>query len=110
MSRSLDNATLAFRRSAALAARILVPEPTYQGTMFHVTVRVWSIPACWLSKKKFFAVSSGLLREMNPDVTAFGPGASKRNRHSALIPPSRGSSRNAVLRPELFAKRHDQVI
>ncbi len=54
-------------------------------------VRLRSRPTARFSSKKFFAVSSGLLREMNPEATAFGPGASRRNRTSASVPPSQGS-------------------
>jgi hypothetical protein len=68
-----------------------VPVPIYQGTIFHVTVRFLGISASRFNSKKFFAVSSGLLREIKPENRALAPGASSRNRISASIPPSQGS-------------------
>ena len=79
------------RRSARLAERTCLPSPMYHGTMFHVTVRFRGTFASAFSSKKFFAVSSGLLREMKPESTALGPGASGKYRISASIPPSHGS-------------------
>ena len=64
--------------SLEFAARIFVSLPKYHGTMFQQTVSFRSIPASMLSKKKFFAVSSGLSRETNPDSIARRPGASRR--------------------------------
>ena len=61
------------------------------GTMFQVIVRSRSMPAVALSSNQFLAVGSGLLREINPVRTACFPGVSKRNKHSAWTPPSRGS-------------------
>jgi hypothetical protein len=58
--------------------------------IFQVMVRFREIPDCWLSSKKFFAVSSGLLREIKPDTTALAPGASSRYKTSAAVPPSHG--------------------
>ena len=77
--------------STALAGRIFEPVPIYHGTMFHTTERLRGIPASAVSSKKFFAVSSGLLREINPERTAFAPGASSRNNTSAFTPASQGS-------------------
>ena len=77
--------------STGFAGRIFVSVPIYQGTTFHMTVRRRGIPASRFSSKTFFAVSSGLFREMKPDATARAPGASSRKSNSASVPPSHGS-------------------
>ena len=78
-------------RSKLLAGRILDSLPIYHGTIFHTTDRLRGIPACAVNSKKFFAVSSGLLREIKPERIALAPGASSKNRTSAVTPPSHGS-------------------
>ena len=55
--------------SVEVAGRIREPVPMYRGAIFHVMVRFREIPDSQLSVKKFFAASSGLSRETNPDST-----------------------------------------
>ena len=83
--------------SSVLAARILPLAPRNHGTMFHVIVLARGSPASSFSFKKFFAVSSGLSLDTNPDSTALGPGASRRNKISAPMPPSQGSKFGTAL-------------
>ena len=85
------NSQIPVCRSSRLAERMRLLSPMYHGMMFHVTVRFLGIFASAFTSKKFFAVSSGLLRETKPVSTALGPGASSKYKISASIPPSHGS-------------------
>ena len=90
-ARSSARCCLADPRSRPVAGRMRCSSPMYQGMAFHITVRERCSPASTLTSKKFLAVSSGLLRDTKPAPIALLPGASRRNRHSALTPPSIGS-------------------
>jgi hypothetical protein len=74
------NSRIPVCRSSLLAERMCLPSPMYHGTMFHVTVRFRGILASAFNSKKFFTLSSGLLRETKPVSTALGPGASSKYR------------------------------
>jgi len=80
--------------SSEVAGRIREPEPIYQGTIYHVMVRFREIPVSRLSCKKFFAVSSGLFREIKPDATALGERPECRLLDPEVEPSQRGGHQN----------------
>lgn len=79
------------RRWTALSAIVR----SHQGITFQSAVASRGIPIILIKQKVFAAVWSSLLRlikpEPLPDAEVIGPGFSKRNKTSALSPPSSGS-------------------
>lgn len=69
--------------------------PFQPPTTFQMTVRSRGKPALIINSNIASAVGSSLFREMKPDpapaIDVIRPGFSKRNRTSALQPPSNGS-------------------
>ena len=70
---------------------VLSLSPTYCGTIFQIIGDFRGKSADSQSSKIFFADSSGLSRDINPDLFTLPPGAYSKKRHSAFFAPSKGS-------------------